>query len=319
MACFTRKLLAVLSVLLWCPRVVWGAFQTPFVSPQAAAMGSVSLSANNDSTTLFTNPAGLARLGLVDTYFMYNKLYAGLEGTGDIAEGFISVGVPTRIGSFGLGWGGFRAAGMKQERTLAMSFSRVINKTFQAGLSFKHLHHSYIIGDDALAAGDPVFENGTSRSAFSFDAGVIASISGPWKLGVALRNINRPDVGLASEDRVPREVQAGLTFDVAQTGLKAMADLSFREAGGSGEKAPVIPALGVEKAVNGDRMKFRFGINPLEFTGGVGLMIGQIGFDYALTFKRNLFADNMGSHMVGLRYQFGGPSAALQRAPLRGR
>lgn len=318
MARTRRKLFAALAICL-AAQPSWGAFQSTFVSPQSAAMGSASLSAKNDSTTLFTNPAGLGRLDLVDTYFMYNKLYAGLEGTGDIGEGFITVGVPTRIGAFGLGWGGFRASGLKQERTLAVSFARAINKTFQAGLALKHLHHSYLIGSDPLAAQDPVFENGTSRSAFAFDAGLIASISGPWKLGVAVRNINSPDVGLSEEDRVPREVQAGLTFDGAPTGLKVMADLSLREAGAQGEKGPVIPALGIEKAVAGDRLAFRFGVNPLEFSGGFGLKMGAIGFDYALTFKRNLIQDNMGSHMVGFRYQFGRASRAAQREPLRGR
>ena len=308
-AAFTRVsgLSTLLILTLACP--VRASFQLQPESVRSVSMGGASLGASGEAVALFTNPAGIAQVKRIETSFIYSKLFTGLPGV-DLGLGSVSFALPTRIGSFGMGMGSFIASGLKEERTLALSFGRnFLEGRLQMGLTGKQFYHSYKIGSDRRAARDPVFSNGTSKSAFGLDLGASASVMGPLKLGVAVRNINEPDVGLASEDRIRREFQIGINLDLAGVGIRAFGDIFYKEMGFSTDQQPFIPAFGVEKALGGDSLSFRLGANPLEFTGGFGLKVGNMGFNYALVLNRNLMQDNVGTHRVGLSLRFGNPIA----------
>lgn len=282
------------------------AFQSIFASPRAAGMAGASLSDLNGSTAMFLNPAGSARMDGTEVYFMYNQLYAGLSGVGGIGQGFLSLGLPTRFGTVGLGLGGFRAEGLLEERVLALNYARSLGERLQVGVMGKMLHHSYLIDSDPAAALDPVFSNGSSKGAFALDVGLIASPLESIKVGFSVRNLNQPDVGLADEDRVPRELQAGLAYESKERELRLVADVSVRANGYQTLRERTVPGIGLEKGFADGKIRFRAGVTPLDFTGGFGVRLGRVGFDYALVLKRHLLADNMGSHMAGVSFQFGG-------------
>jgi hypothetical protein len=122
------------------------AFQNPIVSPESAAMAGASLTSSHDSTSLFSNPAQLAGMAQPDFYFMYDQMYAGLAGVGTIGQGFVSAAVPSRLGSFGFALGMFRASGLIEERTLAVTYARALNDRIEVGVTGKQLYHSYLIG-----------------------------------------------------------------------------------------------------------------------------------------------------------------------------
>lgn len=299
-----RRLLAALFALgLTSP--ARAAFQYPPSNPQAVAVGNSIMSALDDSSALFVNPSAMSRSVAVDMYFVHNQLYAGLPGVGSISEGLATFGVPSRYGVFGFGFSSFRASGLYQERTLALGYAKQVGR-FDLGLAGKQLFHSFDVGDDPLAAGDPVFAGGTSRSAFAVDLGVMAEVYGPLRGGLVVRNLNRPDVGLATEDRVERELQGGLSYDFARYGLRVTTDLLYRaEEFADGRK--LLPSIGFQKSLQNRRVLFRLGANPLEYSGGIGLRFGRVGFDYALILRRYLIESNAGTHSFGVRVQFGGP------------
>lgn len=301
------------AVLLAAP--ARGAFQGPLASPRATALAYSSLAAEGDSTALFMNPAALGRLDLVDCYFMHNQLYAGLKGVGDISEGLFSLGVPTRFGTLGFGFGYFRASGLKEERTLSVGYGRALGSRLRFGVAVKQLFHSYDVSSDPLTAADPVFRNGTSRSALSLDLGLIADVSRPLKVALTARNLNQPDVGLATEDRVPRELQLGAAYEIEKAGLRVTADVASRS-GGYGNGQRLLPSIGLEKSFERHRVTFRLGATPLELTGGFGVQIGRVGFDYAVILRRALLAGNMGSHSLGLRLRFGGAKSDTPSGPI---
>lgn len=280
-------------------------------------MGSASLASSKDSTSLFLNPAGISGLDHKDFYLMYNQLYAGLNGIGNIGQGLLSLGLPTRYGALGFGYGNFKAEGLLEERIFAATLAKKLSSTIDAGITTKMLSHTYLTGLDPLAAQDPVFQNGASKSALSLDAGIVASLIKPstLKLGFAVRNINTPDVGLVSKDRVPREFLGGLAYEHTPWAARFTADVSYRDTdyGSFGDK--MVPGVGFEKTLDVEKnnVKLRLGINTLEYCAGVGIQIGDIGIDYALVLRRNLLADNSGSHMLGLRFQFGGAGTRAKR------
>jgi hypothetical protein len=289
-------------------------FDTIAMSAQAAAMGGASLNNHADSAALFLNPAESAALARPEAYMAYDRLYAGLNGVGAIGQGFLALGVPTRVGTLGVGVSDFQASGLLNERVVGLSWSRRWFGAFDAGVTAKYLHHSYQIGGDALAAADPVFKNGTSRGAFALDLGVGVPISPSLRLGLAVRNLNQPDVGLATTDRVAREVQAGLSYDFDPAWeLRGTADYTYKAVPSGTLPDRSTPALGLEKGFVDGRVKFRVGVTMDQFSAGVGIAFGPATFDYAFILNRNLVSNNAGTQQVGIRYRFGDASKSASK------
>jgi hypothetical protein len=307
-----RILRAAATVFLFCsaPRAVRAAFDAPTMSAQSAALGGASLAGQGgDSASLFLNPAAGAGLGAPEAYFMYNQLFTGLSGVGSLGQGFLSFAAPTPIGTVGVGYSDFQASGLLDQRMVGLTFARRWFDAFDAGVTVKYLYQKYQIGSDPLAAADPVFRNGTARGAVSLDVGAIYAASDVLHLGLAVRNVNSPDIGLASPDHVPRQIQAGVRYDFADIALHLTADYTYSEesAGSLGQTST--PSLGLEKGFENDRLRFRVGATPYQFSGGVGVQLGALGFDYTFLLNRTVLANNAGTQMVGLRYRFGGPTS----------
>ena len=309
-----RAVLAALLIAAAAPRAR-ASFDSASVSAQASAMGGAGLSGRGDSASLFLNPAGVAGLARPEAYFMYNRYYAGLSGVGNLGQGFASVGVPTKFGALALGYTDLQASGLLAERVVGVTFARRWFDAFEAGVTGKYLHHRYLIGSDPAASADPVFRNGASRGALALDLGLSAAVAGPLTAGLAVRNINRPDVGLESEDRGPREIQSSLSYDIKDWGLKLTADYLYRDADSGSLQERSVPGVGLEKTLDEGRVKFRLGVTPDQLSGGGGVQFDRVGFDYAFILSRNLLADNAGTHMIGIRYRFGDGSPSSSRAP----
>jgi len=301
-----------LAAFLWgaAARRAQASFESPPVGAQAAAMGSSILAGRGDAAALFLNPAGVAGLERPEAYFMYNRFYVGLGGAGGAGQGFASFGFPLKGGAFAVGYGDLQAFDLLQERFVGLAYARRWFDAFEAGITGKYLHHRFLIGSDPAASGDPVFSEGTARGAFALDAGVRASVAGPLTAGFVARNINRPDVGLESEDRAPRELQASLSYDAASWGLRTTADFLYRDAASGTLREKSVPGVGLEKTLESGLVKFRLGATLDQFSAGGGVQFERLGFEYAFILTRNLLANNAGTHMIGIRYRFGSPPSA---------
>jgi hypothetical protein len=290
----------------------FAAFEDLPISAQAAAMGGASLASQGDCSALFLNPAGGAGLRSPEAYFMYNQLYAGLSGVGSIGQGFAAAGVPTPIGAVGVGLSNFQASGLLEERVIGVTFARRWFDSFEAGVTGKYLYHGYLIGSDPSAASDPVFNSGTARGAFALDVGLSAPVTSGLRVGLVVRNLNQPDVGLATVDRVPRQIQTGLAYDIVPWALRLTADYTYSaiQSGSFSDQSQM--GVGFEKGFANDLVKLRLGATLDQFSGGVGIQLGALGLDYTFLLSRTLLANSAGTQMVGMRYRFGAvaPSAA---------
>lgn len=309
---FSKRLRGILPAVLLAAMIsrAQAAFDRPPIGAESAAMSGASLGRRGDSAALFLNAAGVAGLESREGYFMYNRLYAGLSGVETLDKGFAAFGFPTKLGSLAVGYGHFQASGLLEERVIGVTFARRWLDHVDFGVTGKYLYHRYTIGDEPGASSDPVFSNGTARGAFALDAGVSAAVAGPLRAGLAVRNINSPDVGLSSVDRVPREAQAGLSYDIEAWKLRLTADYVYRDVESGSLKERGIPSAGLEKSLAGDLVKFRIGATPDQFSGGVGFQLDRLGVDYAFVLNRNLISDNVGTHMIAIRYRFGASATA---------
>ncbi|MBI4396603.1 MAG: hypothetical protein HY548_05880 [Elusimicrobia bacterium] len=280
------------------------AFQARIHSARAAAMGNAYLASEGESFAVFGNPAGASGISSTELSMMYEKSLVGLPDM-DIQTAYTALAVPSALGTFGAGAAVFRASSLIQERALAASYAFRLGRWAQAGVTGRHITHSYLIGSNEKAARDPVFKNGFSRSAMAYDAGVIFSLGRSFQLGGTARNLNEPDMGLVNEDRLPREIQGGLLLEMAGLGLKTYGDLLVRRAADRIGGNRLLPIFGIEQAFAKNRFLARAGVTPLEITGGFGLHFRSMRLDYAVVFKRNLMDDNAGSHRMSLTHRFG--------------
>jgi len=294
-----RLLVLILSSAMALP--VHAAFELRHASARASAMGNAFLASSGDPAALFINPAGIASINSPEVSFLYNKPFAGLPNV-NLNAGHAAFALPTKHGHIGLGYALFDANSLLQEQTLALSYGTKI-KGIHMGLTAKQLSHSYNTGSDPLAASDPVFAKGTSKSAMAFDVGAIAPLGKMLKAGIAVRNLNQPDLGLVSEDRIAREIQTGLMLNMSGMGIKATGDIFFRAAQAGEVKQTPTPFLGLEKTFKSP-LALRIGANTNEFTGGFGITLSNLTFDYALVVNKNLISDNAGSHKLGMKYRF---------------
>jgi hypothetical protein len=278
------------------------AFEFKHSSVRASALGNAFMASAHEPAALFLNPAGITRLSAPEITISYGKPFAGLPQT-DLSVGHLAAVLPAGHGHIGLGAAAFHAPGALQERTLAVGYGVNIFPGLQAALSLKHLSHVYLIGNDPLAAKDPLFQRGREDSALAWDAGVIASLGPYVKAGAACRNINQPDVGIAARDTVPREIQAGVQMLFPGMALRAVGDLLVLRNGVS--PGPMVtPLAGLEKGFANDRFALRLGANTREFAAGFGLRAASVRVDYGLVVNRVLASDNAGSHRMAVTYRF---------------
>lgn len=281
----------------------YAAFESRHDSARSAAMGHSFLAAMGDAPSIFSNAAGIAPLRASEVSFLYAKPFAGMDGV-NLGQGHAALAVPTSFGSFGVGYAHFQAQGAMNEQTLALAYGVNIGPA-QVGVTGKRLSHTYTPEGDELAAHDPVFQNGTSKAAFGLDAGAVVPLGPSLKGGVTVRNINRPSVGLVTEDRLNREVQTGLMLNLSGLGMRVTGDMLFRQTEREEAKQEAIPAFGLEKTFRNNGLALRLGANSLEYTAGMGFKLRSMSFDYALVFNKQLAGDSAGTHKLGMSYQFG--------------
>ena len=94
-----RKILLFLFLLP--STVLYAAFQDTGWGTCAGGMGNTFTSIANDSSATLWNPAGIYQIEMLETVYMYNKLFTGIEDV-NLYQMFAAVVYPTKIGAFGL-------------------------------------------------------------------------------------------------------------------------------------------------------------------------------------------------------------------------
>jgi hypothetical protein len=289
------------------------ALQVPPTSVRAAALARVLLGSDAEPAAVFTNPAGLADVPHPELFTSFSKPYVGLPGitlwTGDLALAW-----PFAFGGLGLGYSSFQTDGLLGEQALSLGFGFVPWGRLRVGLAVKYLRHDYLIGADPLAAADPVFQNGTSRGVVTGDLGLRYPVGDTFVLSAAVRQINQPDWGLASLDRVRLETQAGVGLTIPDWDLSLFGDIrgSLTPEGEAAD--PVTPAFGVEKRFGPEGFALRAGVDTYEVTAGFGWTWDPWTLEYAGALKFNLLADNYGTHRLGLSLRLGSDPAPVAAA-----
>lgn len=301
------------ALLLLCAgRVQAGSLQeTP--SAAAQAMAGTFAGKADDASALFINPAGLGQLTRSEGYLLHSRPQAGLPGA-SLSQSALAAAVPAGESlTFAVGANAFDAAGLLKEQEILLGGAYKVNSHLMIGLNLGYLRRGYNIGGDALAERDPVFRNGNSKGALGLDAGALVLINPQAQVGLSVRHLNRPNLGLSGSDPAPRTLRAGGLYRLER--FNVLADLNFRDSrsGGGGEAklsgGAAAEILVVKRQVT-PSLLMRVGVNENQFTMGFGVTAWDLTVDYAFALFNNLVKDSAGGHTLALRLAFGGERSA---------
>lgn len=312
-------LAAVMGILVTSTQPAAGAFQENLWGARPAGMAGAFTALADDANAPAYNPAGIALIPDSEVTFMYAQLFTGVnlyagEESSKLGLGYFSW-VPDiqdrRYGSFALSWSHFSATSLYREDSFVLSYADSLlfqdvprEPILAYGINLKFLRHSFTT--DARTEQDPVFAGGTDANGITVDLGFLykpnfAVLPG-LQFGLAGQNLNEPDVGLASTDRVPRRIALGAAYkDPSMPLVGPSLEYSKR-----GDRTMMTGAW--EAWIVPDTFAMRVGGNQDQIGGGMGYqfsLFGKVGMrlDYSLLWPFNVDGTN-GSHRVSISSRF---------------
>lgn len=214
------------------------AFKDPGFGARPMGLGGAFTAVADDINASLYNPAGIFITNSYSVGFMHAQLFAGLE---DVELGLQHAAfiIPTsESGNFGVAYTRFASADDYSENALILTYAKDVNikivPEFYAGINLKQIGHTYGLDDRTI--NDPVFASGNSKSDLSVDIGWWAALSSSDEketaLGFMFKDINQPDIGLETEDKVPSELKIGVKQSISEMGsmrdFLLAADISYR-------------------------------------------------------------------------------------------
>jgi long-subunit fatty acid transport protein len=311
----TLRLVLALLILVSSAHWSYASFEELPTGGRQAGLGDAFTAIADDVYSSYYNPAGLAQLHRSEFTAYYAKLYSGLTDGSSIGRSFIAYGHPTaKYGTFGFSYLSLSLADLYSESTFALHYARPIGDRWNVGGSMKYLKKSF--GSDAytanainsdtgasLGAPDPLFaQNGNSKSAPSFDLGAQYRISRIYGVGLAILNLNNPNMALSPSDtdKVSSVYKAGLARKTKTSAVDA--EVSYRDDG-------MRFNMGGERWLREDfamRGGLGFGQNQYQVTSiGFSYKLDALQFDYALIYPLTGIKGTFGTNQISMTFRFG--------------
>lgn len=254
------------------------------VGARAAAMGEAFTAVADDSTSLYWNPAGLARVQGRELSAMYNVWFEG------IGQGYVSAGFPLLGGTMALGTN-YVSMGDLEGR----DESGNLTEPFQAsdlGISagFAGRLGRFLFGLSGGMVRSTIDTD--TKSAFLGTVGGLFEINQSFSVGVVAQNLGTK----LGEDSLPLILKAGLALKLESFCLAA--DI------GKSQETALYYCVGIESwigSVVALRAGYRTGrdVGP-GWTAGLGFKMGEFELDYAYV----PYGDLGNTHRISLGIDF---------------
>lgn len=235
------------------------------VGARAAAMGEAFTAVADDSTSLYWNPAGLARLEKGELSATYNMWFEG------IGQGYVSVGFPLLGGTMGMG-ANYVTMGDLEERD-EVGTSTGTFQAFDLGVSVGFASR---LGGLSLGLSGGMVRStiaSDTQTTFLGTVGGLLDIGESFSLGVAAQNLGTK----LGEDSLPLILKAGLALKLGFLNLAA--DI------GKPQDNELYLCVGIERWI-GNVVALRAGYKTGQdigpgWTAGLGFKMSRFGLDYA--------------------------------------
>lgn len=245
-----------------------------YVGPNYQALGSTGI-ALEGIYSLTANPAGLVGVERFTASVNYQHHFF----MDDVSTQVALLGMPTRLGTFGLALSRFGLKAAYNELKAGFTYAKRLNPQIALGLSARY-HQLYI----------PAY---LYAAALSVDVGMQYRFPQGATIGVQYANVGNTTYGFAIQGTIPSYLKAGISYPWPH--LMVTADVVYqlaRQMGGN---------IGIEYDIG--RLLFLRGgisVNPLQQHAGFGLQWPHFTFDTAVTFHSQLGV----TPQIGLCYGF---------------
>ncbi|MBN1384537.1 MAG: type IX secretion system membrane protein PorP/SprF [Elusimicrobia bacterium] len=262
----------------------------------------------DDTNALFYNPAGLGQIRKKMLGTGYRRLFLNLDDDSNLYDSTVGFVYPleSKVGTIGVGWYNFGLCNYYSENVWLLSvgcdllqfkkLQEYIENPLFTGISFKILTKKYI--EDEYTAVDYLFINeGNSKSAFGIDFGLLYSLGNDFFLGMALIDLNQPNVDLEdTETKVPIKYKLGLAYKTTYFNC----DIDIVKKNGDMKSH-----LGAERWFLGKRFTMRGGIGIgsrkyRDASLGMGYKNKLLQIDYAFNYPLSGFTETNGTHSMSL-------------------
>ena len=245
-----------------------------YVGPNYQALGSAG-TALEGIYSLTANPAGLVGVERFTTSVNYQHHFF----LADVNTQALLLGVPTRLGAFGMALSRFGLKAAYSDLKASFAFAKRLSPRFALGLIASY-HQLYV----------PSY---LKETALSVDVGMQYHLPEGAIIGVQYTNVGNENYGQIVHGTIPAYVKAGVSYP--WTHVMVTADVVYHathQLGGN---------VGIEYNI-GDIIFLRGGVsvNPLQQHLGFGLCWPHFTFGTAFTFHPQLGV----SPQIGLCYAF---------------
>jgi hypothetical protein len=298
----------------------YASFEELPTGARQAGLGNAFTAIADDVYATYYNPAGLAQLHRSEFSAYYAKLYSGLTDGSSIGRSYIAYGHPTqKHGTFGFSFLDLSLAGLYSENTFALHYATALRERWNLGASAKLLKKSFgsdaytqnAINSDAdssvsLGHPDPLFAaNGTSKTAISFDVGTQYRISRIYGLGLAILNINSPNMALSPSDtdQVASVYKAGLARRTKTSAVDA--EISMRKFTTEEYRFNIGGERWLKDSI-AVRAGLGFGQRQYQVTSvGFSYKWEALQLDYALIYPLTGIKGTFGTNQLSMTFRFG--------------
>jgi hypothetical protein len=252
------------------------AFEHLAQGSNSIGMGGAIIAELSNPWTAFSNPGGLATMDGRVLSLYYSPQPFGLK---ELARGSFSFVEPTSIGTFAAS-GSRYGFELYREVDIQVSFGRMINDMFSAGVSVHYYHLS--------------IERYGSAQAIGVDVGLLAHLTDQIRWGFAAFNANAPTIGRAKE-KLPQVFSTGVAYSpMPEVTLAAdlEKDIRFPVELHAGVQYLFLDLLAVRVGTTGD---------PSMLSAGLGIHLSLVRLDYAFANHEDLGP----THQVSLSLYLG--------------
>lgn len=254
------------------------------------AMGDAGTSASNDITSLFYNPSRLASMENSEVFFMHN------EWIQDVRSEVIGV----RSEVFGLQFAlGFNVTTISDIEVRTRPGEP--DTKFDANYFYGSLSTGFDLSDDLSLGGTfkYIYEGMLADEAagFAFDLGATYQLPyNGFSVSAAIRNLGSMNDLRVESTKLPAEIRIGpaYTFSLSDTKFRFTTVAEYHKYFDDDENHINIGAEVLYDNLIALRGGYQTGYESRDFTAGVGLMWGNLKFDYAfLPFQLGLGSANL--------------------------
>lgn len=298
------RVLAVVLSLTLAALPAYASFEDLPVGPRAQALGSAYAAQGDDISGMFANPAALASLGRNQAFLTYEKDPSLTDGT-NLGRQIIAFGSPFRFGTLALGIDSFSAGSLYSERAMVLGYGRPVGSRGTLGFGMRNLSVKY--GSDQFSGLNSL--QGKSKTAMGIDLGY-RHYARKATYAISIINANEPDLGIKSSSKVDRKISLGMAVPTPVLDFMTQLDRVGKDTHIN---------LGLERWNKGRHLALRGGVNfgSRDYRNlglGFGYVTRIVTFDYALLLPFSGIATTLGTHQIGLTFQWGKGGKSRGRA-----